>query len=85
MLLSSLISVDLRLHRFANFQIAQTVLNELSVIVIRCDLGDVPNYYLLTDITSIEFLWAVLLDGMAEAGGGPVGLAAFNALQRPRS
>lgn len=79
--LAALISVDLRPHRFANFQIAQTLLNELSVIVIRCDQSLVPNYYLLVDITSIEFLWTVLLDAMAEAGGAPVGLNAFQTLE----
>jgi hypothetical protein len=41
----------------------------------------VPNYYLLVDITSIEFLWTVLLDAMAEAGGAPVGLNAFQTLK----
>jgi sarcosine oxidase subunit gamma len=79
--LAALISVDLRPHRFVNFQIAQTLLNELSVIVIRCDQSFVPNYYLLVDITSIEFLWTVLLDAMAEAGGAPVGLNAFQTLE----
>ena len=80
-MLSSLISVDLRRHRFADYQIAQTLLNDLSVIVIRCDQGLVPNYYVLVDITSIEFLWTVLLDAMAAAGGAPVGLNAFQTLK----
>lgn len=80
-MLSSLISVDLRPQRFTDFQIAQTLLNDLSVIVIRCDQEKVPNYYLLADITSIEFLWTVLLDAMTDAGGAPVGLKAFQALK----
>ena len=80
-MLSSLISVDLRPHRFTDFQIAQTLLNDLSVIVIRCDQGKVPNYYLLADITSMEWLWIVLLDAMSDAGGGPIGLTTFQALQ----
>jgi hypothetical protein len=83
-MLSSLISVDLRPHRFTDLQIAQTLLNDLSVIVIRGDQGEVPNYYLLADITSIEFLWTVLLDAMMDEGGGPVGLNAFQALQGSR-
>jgi len=83
-MLSSLISVDLRPHRFTDLQIAQTLLNDLSVIVIRGDQGEVPNYYLLADITSIEFLWSVLLDAMMDEGGGPVGLNAFQALQGSR-
>lgn len=61
----------------ADYQIAQTLLIDLSLIVIRCDQGNELNYYLLADITSTEFLWTVLLDAMTVAGGRPVGLKAF--------
>jgi sarcosine oxidase subunit gamma len=72
--------VDLRPHKFAPGQIAQTSLAKMSGIVIRADLGAVPAYHLLADIASAEYLWGAVLDAMTEFGGGPVGLNALRAL-----
>ena len=79
--LSSLISVDLRSQHFENLFVAQTLLNEVSVIVIRQDLGFLPNFFLLADISAMEYLWTVLLDAMGEDGGAAVGLEAFHWIQ----
>jgi sarcosine oxidase subunit gamma len=70
--------VDLRPHRFADMAIAQTSVARLSAIVIRTDLAGTPGYHLLADSASAEFLYDVLLDAMAEFGGGPVGLQALS-------
>ncbi|HEY4161530.1 MAG TPA: hypothetical protein VGM59_00620 [Dongiaceae bacterium] len=72
--------VDLRPHKFALGQIAQTSLAKMSGIVIRADLGAVPAYHLLADIASAEYLWGAVLDAMTEFDGGPVGLNALRAL-----
>ena len=72
--------VDLRLHKFAEGQIAQTSLAKMSGIIIRTDLGPVPGYQLLADIASAEYLWSAVLDAMQEFEGGPVGLAALREL-----
>jgi sarcosine oxidase subunit gamma len=72
--------VDLRTHKFAVGQIAQTSLAKMSGIVIRADLGPVPAFHLLADIASAEYLWGAVLDAMAEFGGRPVGLEALRRL-----
>ena len=66
--------------QFPDFVIAQTIIADISVIVIRHDLGLTPCFYLLADIASTEYLWEVLLDAMLEFVGGGVGLAALHTL-----
>jgi len=72
--------VDLRLHKFPVGRIAQTSLAKMSGIIIRADLGSVPAYHLMADIASAEYLWSAILDAAQEFDGGPVGLAALQAL-----
>jgi len=72
---AKLCAVDLRPARFAVGRIAQTVVAELSAIVIRDDRGDVPAYHLLANSAAAEYLWASLIDAMAEFDGRPVGWA----------
>ena len=79
-MLAKVCGVDLRGHKFANGAIAQTSVARLNAIVIRGDLGDVPAYHLLTDSASASYMWACLLDAMAEFDGGPVGLASVHNL-----
>jgi len=72
--------VDLRLHKFAVGQVAQTSLAKMSGIIIRTDLGQVAGYQLLADIASADYLWSAVQDAMQEFQGGPVGLAALREL-----
>ncbi|HZF34282.1 MAG TPA: sarcosine oxidase [Candidatus Angelobacter sp.] len=72
--------VDLRLHRFAVGTIAQTSIAKMSGILIRADLGDTAAFHLLADSASAEYLWACVLDAMAEFDGAPVGLSALRKL-----
>ena len=65
--------VDLRIKGFAPFQIAQTSMARMNVIVIRDELGGIPAYYLLGDIASASYFWACLTDAMAEFKGRPIG------------
>ncbi len=77
---SKICGVDLRAHKFANGEVAQTSVAKANSIVIRHDLGSTHCFYILTDVSTAEFLWDCLLDAMAEYRGKPVGVAALRAL-----
>lgn len=77
---STLCGVDLRNHKFAPGAVAQTSLARVNAIIIRHDLAGTPGFYILSDITSAEFLWFSLLDAMRTLDGGTVGIAALRAL-----
>ena len=79
-MLVKLCAIDLGSGQFPDFVIAQTIIADISVIVIRHDLGLTPCFYLLADIASTEYLWEVLLDAMLEFVGGGGGLAALHTL-----
>jgi sarcosine oxidase subunit gamma len=78
-LFAKLCGVDLRPQAFADLAIAQTSVARSSAIVIRRDLGALPAFFLLGDSASAGYMWACLLDAMAEFDGGPVGLEALRA------
>jgi len=77
---AKLCAVDLRPQSFANGQIAQTSLAKMNGIVARDDRGGVPAYHVLADSASAAYLWACLIDAMAEFEGGTVGLGALRDL-----
>jgi sarcosine oxidase, subunit gamma len=77
--------VDLRTHKFALGQIAQTSLAKMSGIVIRDDRGAIPAFHLLADVASAEYLWGAVLDAMSEFSGAPVGLEALRRLSAVQS
>jgi len=79
--LAKVCAVDLRLHKFAQGDVAQTSVARVNAIVIRCDLDkDAPCFYLLCDVSFTEFLWTSLIDAMQEFGGQPVGLTSLRQL-----
>ena len=53
---SKICAVDLRSHKFANGEIAQTSIAKANTIVIRHALGSTHCFYILTDVSSAEFL-----------------------------
>ena len=77
---SKICGVDLRTHKFAQGDIAQTSVAKTNAVVIRNDLGGIPGFYILSDISGVEFLWDCLLDAMHEYGGYPVGISALQRL-----
>lgn len=77
---SKICAVDLRTHKFLVGSIAQTSLAKVSSVIIRHDLGDTPCFYILSDISSAEFLWDCLLDAMHEYDGGYIGVNALQSL-----
>ncbi len=77
---SKICGIDLRAHKFADGQIAQTSVAKMSGIVLRHDFGAVPGYHLLADSASADYLWDCLQDAMNEFDGGPVGLATLREL-----
>ena len=72
--------IDLRPHRFANNQIAQTSLARMNAIIMRADRGKTLTFDIVFDLASAVYLWDAILDAMAELGGKPVGLEAIKAL-----
>lgn len=86
-MLAKLCAIDLRSEQFPDSFIAQTIIADINVIVIRHDLGQTPCLYLLADIASTEYFWEVLQDAMLEFVGSAVGLAALHTLieQQPAS
>jgi sarcosine oxidase subunit gamma len=72
--------VDLRPHKFDNLRVAQTSAAKMGVVIVRDDMGGLPAYHVLADLASGEYLWACLIDAMAEFRGAPVGLAAVRRL-----
>ena len=77
---SKICGIDLRSHKFAHGDIAQTSVAKTNAVVIRNDLGSTPGFYILSDISGVEFLWDCLLDAMQEYGGCPVGVSALQRL-----
>jgi sarcosine oxidase subunit gamma len=82
---SKVCGVDLRDQKFGPGDIAQTSLARVNAIIIRNDLGTTPCFYILSDVSSAEFLWTCLLDAMLEFSGGAVGMAALRRLAEYRS
>jgi len=80
-MLSKICAINLHLDEFPNLKIAQTIIADLSVIIIRHDLGLTPCFYLLADVALTEYLWEVLQDAMDEFAGATVGLAALLTLK----
>jgi len=79
-MLSKLCAVDLRTHKFAQGQVAQTSVAKINGIVVRQDLGTTPCFHIFSDMTSLEFLWDCLLDAMEEHQGVAIGVAAIRSL-----
>jgi sarcosine oxidase subunit gamma len=75
--LAKLCAVDLRPHRFAELEVAQTQAMRLSVIIIR-DAGLPPAFHLLGDSASTEYAWDCLVDAMREFDGRLVGLTSLS-------
>jgi sarcosine oxidase subunit gamma len=79
---SKICGVDLRTHKFSHSHIAQTSVAKTNAVVIRNDLGSTPVFYVLSDISGVEFLWDCLLDAMQEYGGYAVGVSALQRLTK---
>ena len=77
---SKICGVDLRAHKFADGQIAQTSIAKMSGVILRHDFGAVPGFHLLADSASADYLWDCLQDAMNEFDGGPIGLTALREL-----
>jgi sarcosine oxidase subunit gamma len=76
---SKVCAVDLRPGKFAQGEVAQTSIARVNAIIVRNDLGPTLCFYILSDVSSAEFLWLSLLDAMLEFEGAAVGTAALKA------
>jgi sarcosine oxidase subunit gamma len=73
--------VDLRPAAFPPGRIAQTSLARMSGIIVRQPgPADRIAFHVLADSASAEYLWASLIDAMAEFDGRPIGLIAVRSL-----
>jgi len=77
---SKICGVDLRTHKFAQGQVAQTSIAKINGVIVRHDLGATPCFHIFSDIASTEFLWDCLLDAMEEHLGVAIGVAAIRSL-----
>lgn len=82
---AKLCGVDLRSHKFADGDVAQTSVARVNAIVIRHDLGASDNYFLLIATPAAEYLWECLLDAIGEYDGRAVGVAALQAVAKAYS
>lgn len=80
-LFARMCAVDLRPTHFENAQVAQTMSARVSTIIIRSDLGDTLNYYVLTDTSSAEYLWGCIDEASSQLGGMVIGVAALRRLR----
>ena len=78
--LAKVCGVDMRTHKFAECAVAQTSLARVNAIILRNDLETTSCLFILSDVSSAEYLWDALLDAMVEFKGGVVGMAALRAL-----
>jgi sarcosine oxidase subunit gamma len=72
-MLAKVSGIDFRLSKFAALAIAQTSVAKMSAIVVRCDFGRVPLFYLLADSASAAYFAASLKDAAREFAGDFVG------------
>jgi sarcosine oxidase subunit gamma len=82
-MLSKICGVDLRTHKFAEGQVAQTSIAKINGVIVRHDLSTTPCFHIFSDIASTEFLWDCLLDAMEEHQGVAIGVAAIRSLAAP--
>jgi sarcosine oxidase subunit gamma len=75
--LAKVCGVDLRPHKFANGEVAQTSIAKINGVLVRNDLGETLSYCIFSDSSSVEFLWDSLHDAMAEFKGAAIGIQAL--------
>lgn len=66
---AKLCAIDLRTKSFPDLGVAQTLVAQVSAIIIREDVSRTPAFHLLADSASALYLWDCLTDAMAEFGG----------------
>lgn len=79
---SKLCAVDLRREKFSSGNVAQTSIARVDAIVMREDIADTSNFFMLASTSTAEYLWECLVDAMEEYDGQAVGIAALRALEK---
>lgn len=82
---STLCGVDLRAHKFADGNVAQTSVARVNAIVVRHELLRTNNFFVLTATSAAEYLWQCLIDASDKFSGEPIGVAALRAISTHRS
>ena len=81
--MAKMCGIDLRPHRFADLQIAQTSVARMTAIMVRNDRGQTYALDMVLDSASAAYMWDCLTDAMAELDGRAVGLDGLRALSGP--
>ena len=79
-MMAKMCGIDLRAHRFANHQIAQTSVARMNAVMVRKDRGATYAIDMVIDSASIVYMWECLTDAMEEFDGKAVGIDALRAL-----
>lgn len=66
---AKLCGVNLSPEVFANHAVAQTSVARTSAVIVRHDIEDALNYYLLGDSSTLLYMWNCLVDAMKEFDG----------------
>jgi sarcosine oxidase subunit alpha len=80
-MLSRLISIDVRPHKFGDKACAQCDLAHVHATLYRSDWGDLPGYMLLVGRDVGEYVWTTIHSAGYELGLTPFGLAAERLLR----
>ncbi len=68
-LFAKVCGVNLSHEAFENHSVAQTSVARTSAVIVRNDVDDVLNYYLLGDISTLQYMKRCLNDAMREFNG----------------
>ena len=66
---AKLCGVNLSPEVFANRAAAQTSVARTSAVIVRHDIEDALNYYLLGDSSTLLYMWNCVIDAMKEFDG----------------
>lgn len=68
-MLAKLCGVNLSPEVFADHSVAQTSVARTSAVIVRHDVEDALNYYMLGDSSTVVYMWNCLIDAMREFNG----------------
>jgi glycine cleavage system aminomethyltransferase T len=79
--LSKLTDADLRTANFSNYSCGEWGLAEVRTVILRRDIGNLPNFMMLIPADHSQFVWRQLLQAGGDYHLRPYGLAALRILE----
>ncbi|GGF61004.1 hypothetical protein [Alteromonas lipolytica] len=71
--LAKICAVDISAAACKNLEVIRTSIEQVITTIIRFDLNNETGFLLLPEVSSVEFIWQILLDAMYEFNGATVG------------